>query len=281
MTGPRLPRRDFATLEAREAWQPPSFGSARTPKEKLVAVVRRALDLQANSIWIDLRPLLGAAEGRVLDVGAGAQPYRALLPADVTYRAIDVELAEAFGYEQPDTTYYAAGEAWPVEDASIDFAFATETLEHVPNPDQFLAEARRVLTDGGRLLLTVPFSARWHYVPHDYWRYTPSSLRNLLEAAGFDEISVYARGNETTVAAAKAMALLLPAVMPPGGGFGPRRLLGLVALPFIAVLAAIGQLSLRGDGGDDCLGWTIIAQAASAPTRDGAAAAVPAGPTTT
>jgi SAM-dependent methyltransferase len=261
MSGTRLSRRNFATLTNDEHWQPRALGSARTSKARAVAKARRVLDLQAASIWNDLTTLLGAARGTVLDVGAGAQPYRGLFRDGIDYQAIDVELAGAFGYDQPGTTYYD-GEGWPVDSASVDLVFATETLEHVPEPANFLAEARRVLRDGGDLLLTVPFSARWHYIPHDYWRYTPSSLRNLLEAAGFSEIAVYARGNELTVACAKAMALILPAVLPAAGGVGVKRIASLLLLPFMAVLAAIGQASLRGEGGDDCLGWTVTATAA-------------------
>ncbi|MBO9534569.1 MAG: class I SAM-dependent methyltransferase [Solirubrobacteraceae bacterium] len=264
-----LARRDFTKLEQAERWQPPAFGSPTTLRAKAVAVVRRALDLQAASIWNDLVPLLGAARGTVLDVGAGAQPYRGLLSPDVTYRAIDVKLAEAFGYDQPDTTYYE-GDRWPVDDAKVDIVFATETLEHVPDPPAFLSEARRVLVDGGQVLLTVPFSARWHYIPHDYWRFTPSSLQNLLEEAGFGEVQVYARGNEVTVAVAKSLGLILAALLPPGGGVSVRRLLAALTLPLVAVLAAVGQVSLRGQGGDDCLGWTVLATAAPRVADDAA-----------
>jgi SAM-dependent methyltransferase len=257
-----IPGRENFALRTSERWQPPAFRQSRTPLDRALAAARRLLDLQAASAWRDLKPLLAAAHGDVLDVGAGAQPYRPLLPKDARYRAIDVKLAgEAFGYEMPDTEYYE-GERWPVADASVDVVLATETLEHVPEPALFLAEARRVLRPAGRILLTVPFAARWHYVPHDYWRFTPSSLRNLLEGAGFAEVVVHARGDEVTVASYKVMALILPALFPPEGGFGPKRLLALLALPLLAVLALVGQVSLRGDGGADCLGWTASAAAA-------------------
>lgn len=264
MTRLRLSRRNFATLDGTDRWQPPAFGSATTKRQRAKAAARRSVDLQAASIWHDLTELLGAAQGDVLDVGAGAQPYRGLLPAGVRYQAIDVKLATAFGYDQPDTLYFE-GDIWPMPSASFDLVFATETLEHVPEPAAFLAEARRVLRDGGTVLLTVPFSARWHYIPHDYWRYTPSSLRNLLEEAGFVDVAVHARGNELTVACAKVMALMLPALIPPTGGFGPRRLAAVLLSPLVAALAVIGHASLRGDGGDDCLGWTVTAQAGQAP----------------
>lgn len=253
-------RENFA-LRTTERWQPPAFRAPRTRRDRIAAAVRRTLDLQAASAWRDLRVLLADAHGDVLDVGSGAQPYRPLLPADARYRAIDDAAAEAsFGYATPGTEYFS-GDRWPVAEASVDIVLATETLEHVPQPAVFLAEARRVLRDGGRIVLTVPFSARWHYIPHDYWRYTPSSLSNLLGAAGFTDVVVHARGNELTVACAKVMALVLPALFPAGGGTGARRVAAGLALPIVCLLALVAHATLRSDGGDDCLGWTATARA--------------------
>jgi SAM-dependent methyltransferase len=243
------PARENFALRDSERWQPPAFRPPRTRWDRLLAAVRRLLDLQAASAWNDLKVELAEAHGDVLDVGAGAQPYR----------AIDVAVAgEAFGYDLPDTEYFE-GDRWPVEDASVDVVLATETLEHVPEPAVFLDEARRVLRPGGRIVLTVPFAARWHYIPHDYWRYTPSSLKNLLGAAGFGEVVVHARGNEVTVACYKLMALVLPALLPPEGGITARRIAAILALPLLAVTALVAHASLRRDGGVDCLGWTSTA----------------------
>jgi SAM-dependent methyltransferase len=254
-------RRENFALRSSERWQPPPFRPPRTPWDRFVASGRRLLDLQAASAWRDLKIELASATGDVLDVGAGAQPYRPLLPSGSRYRAIDVAVAgEAFGYDLPDTDYFE-GDRWPVEDASVDVVLATETLEHVPEPAVFLAEARRVLRPRGRIVLTVPFAARWHYIPHDYWRYTPSSLCNLLEAAEFGEVVVHARGNEVTVACYKLLALVFPALFPPGGGIRPSRIAAILALPLVAVVALVAHSSLRGDGGVDCLGWTATAVA--------------------
>lgn len=254
------PRENFVDRVS-ERWQPPAFRPRGTFGYQALAVTRRMLDLQAASLWRDLRDELASARGVVLDVGAGAQPYRELLEGPgVRYRAIDIAAArERFGYDTPDTQYFA-GDRWPVDDASVDLVLATETLEHVRRPAQFLAEARRVLRDGGRLIITVPFSARWHYVPDDYWRFTPSSLSDLFEDAGFAETVVQPRGNELTVACAKVVALIFawvfPSAQPRSAGL---RLLAFLCLPLVALLVPLAHLSLRGRGGDDCLGWTATA----------------------
>ena len=257
------PTRENMALRRTERWQPPPFVPPAGPAARAAARARRALDLQAASIWSDLRELLPGARGTVLDVGAGAQPYRGLLPAGVDYLAIDTEDAKRdFAYDVPGTRYFS-GSSWPVGDGTVDLVLATETLEHVPEPDAFLAEAARVLRPGGRIVLTVPFAARWHYVPHDYWRFTPSSLALLLEAAGFHGVVVHGRGNALTVACAKVMALMLPALLPQGNRAPAARLAGLATAPLVAALAAVGQASLRlGGAGEDTLGWTAVAERA-------------------
>ena len=250
-----------------ESWRPRPFKRVNTPLARLEAVARRFLDLQAGSIWNDLVVLLPQSRGVVLDVGSGAQPYRHLLPSGVTYQAIDYGGAERhFGYSMPDTTYYQ-GDKWPIPDGSVDVILCTETMEHVPEPSVFLTEAFRCLKQEGRLLLTVPFAARWHYIPHDYWRFTPSGLERLFSAAGFEGAAVYSRGNAVTVACYKVMALMVPLLFPQRGGLLRRSAsltCGILTLPLLVALGAIAALSLKGQGGDDCLGYTAVAYKASA-----------------
>jgi SAM-dependent methyltransferase len=250
-----------------EAWQPPPLVPGKGRVGEIAASARRFLDLQAGSIWRDLQGELQEARGVVLDIGCGAQPLRPLLSADVAYIGIDIAASEErFGYRTSDTRYFE-GKRWPVDDGSVDLAFATETLEHVDDPAQFLSEAYRVLRPGGRLVLTVPFAARWHFVPYDYWRYTPSGLDILLRAAGLADVRVYARGNAVTVACYKDMALILPLLLPQSGSGRERmvrRVAGVAASPLLFGLAAVANLSLRHDGGDDCLGYTAFAVRPSA-----------------
>jgi SAM-dependent methyltransferase len=175
----------------------------------------------------------------------------------VAYRGIDTSDAKSrFGYRVPDTCYFD-GDDWRVEDGAFDIALCTEVLEHIPDPAAFLARAYRCLRPGGRLVLTVPFAARWHFIPYDYWRYTPSSLDLLLTGAGFLEVHVQARGNPLTVACYKVMALLLMLLFSPDMA---RRVLGVLLLPMLGTLACIAHLSLPADWGDDCLGYTVTAR---------------------
>jgi hypothetical protein len=96
--------------------------------------------------------------------------------------------------------------------------------------------------------MTVPFAARWHFVPYDYWRFTPSALTHLLRQSGFTNVRVYSRGNPVTVTAQKVLALIAP--------------LGRLRIPLVPVAAAaavVGHWSLKRDWGEDCLGYTVVA----------------------
>jgi SAM-dependent methyltransferase len=218
-------------------------------------------DLQAGSLWRDLHKPLSQARGTLLDVGCGAQPYRRLIQPETTYIGLDTEESgRDFGYSLPDVRRIAPDGRWPVDDRRADVVLATETLEHVEDPDTFLREAYRCLRPGGRLILTVPFAARWHYIPHDYWRFTPSGLRLLLERARFTAVAVHGRGNERTVACYKLLTLLLGVALPQERPGSLRmRPLAVLVLPLIVILAAIGNCSLRQPSGDDCLGYTVFA----------------------
>jgi SAM-dependent methyltransferase len=65
-------------------------------------------------------------------------------------------------------------------DRSFGTVLMFELLEHLAHPDRAIAEARRVLRDGGLLALSVPFDYRLHGFPSDYWRFTPSGIHTLL-----------------------------------------------------------------------------------------------------
>jgi SAM-dependent methyltransferase len=255
-----LERENLALRDA-ERWRPPIFVPVAGRRGRLMAALRRFFDLQAGSLWRDLAPVLSKATGTVVDVGCGAQPYRGLLPRATRYVGLDTDRAlERFGYSMPDILPITEDNRWPVHDDQADLVLATETLEHVADPEAFLAEAYRALRPGGRVILTVPFSARWHYIPHDYWRFTPASLRLLLERVGFTQIVVHGRGNETTVACYKLLALLLPIILPQDeAGSARLRPAGLVVAPLVIALALIANQSLRGRAGDDCLGFTTYA----------------------
>ena len=61
-------------------------------------------------------------------------------------------------------------------------------LEHVTDPQAHVAEMRRVLAPGGRVVCFMPFMAPFHASPHDYQRLTHAGLETLFK--DFEVLSV-------------------------------------------------------------------------------------------
>lgn len=248
-----------------EAFKPPLINSTGNILSKILFNVRKFLDVQFGSIWRDLSHVLPNIKGNVLDLGCGAQPFRSLFnKSQIKYTGLDtVEAKPNFGYEHPDTIYYSGNE-FPIEENTIDFMLCTETLEHIQDYDWFLAEIERCLKPGGSLLLTIPFAARWHFIPFDYWRFTPSSLAAILLKHNFTAIKIYARGNDITVACYKVMSLMVPFLFSESSLLRKffDRILGIIFLPIISILALVANLSLKYSDkiAADCLGYTVIVE---------------------
>ena len=131
------------------------------------------------------------ATGATIDVGCGSMPYRRDLEAAASsYAALDIEpRATGLDYQCSVT------DMTPVADAAFDTALCSEVLEHVAEPDAAVAELSRILTDDGRLIVTVPFLARLHEEPHDFQRFTEHGLRRLLTDGGFDVVEIERTGS--------------------------------------------------------------------------------------
>ena len=159
--------------------------------------------------------LAGVAEGDVvLDLGCGAGEFSAaLLEAGATPIAVDVadEALRRARERVPglDARLWSCGQPLPVEDASVDVAWAGEVIEHVVDVAPWLSEVRRVLRPGGTLLLTTPdhgpvtllalavSSRRFatHFEPRsDHVRFfSRRTLRELLDDLGFDVAELRSR----------------------------------------------------------------------------------------
>lgn len=74
-------------------------------------------------------------------------------------------------------------------------ALCLETLEHVKHPWVVAQRIAQFMREDGWLLVTVPFAFPIHDHPAaDYWRFTPSGLRLLLEDAGFLDVHIIQAG---------------------------------------------------------------------------------------
>ena len=177
------------------------------------------------------------------------------------------ELGGGLKVDFSGTTTYYDGKRLPYDDNSFDHVLCTEVLEHVTDPRAFLTDLSRVLRVGGTLILTVPWSARIHHLPHDYGRFTRFGLVELLNMTGFTSVTIQERGNDIAVIANKLIVLLIRLLR-------PRYLfnctwtwlLAAILLPLTCAFLSAAHVALLLHAGsrDDPLGYGVIALKAGA-----------------
>jgi ubiquinone/menaquinone biosynthesis C-methylase UbiE len=147
--------------------------------------------------WVEEMAARVPAGSRVLDVGAGSCPYRALF-AHCDYRTQDAgklqgEQLRNGTYGQID--YGGDATSIPAPDGEFDVILCTEMLEHHPEPIRVIHELSRLLRRGGTLLITAPLGSGIHQEPyHFYGGYTPYWYEHFLTSAGFDSIEITPNG---------------------------------------------------------------------------------------
>jgi SAM-dependent methyltransferase len=138
----------------------------------------------------ELNRLLPIAQDhrRVLEIGAGDRRFGKRLMSsipDLYYRSMDID-------RRTEQDYYSLGDI----DESFDFIYAFELIEHLTAEEglELLTQARRLLADGGVLLLGTPNL----YHPHRYWGdvthktpYKYAELGGLMLMAGFSNPRFY------------------------------------------------------------------------------------------
>ncbi len=148
-----------------------------------------------NALFRAVETALPGFSGKVLDIGCGSMPYKAMILKSEqvnSYAGLDIQTALDYDGTPPDLTW--DGLTMPIADNTYDCGLSTEVLEHVPDPKPFLQETFRVLKPGGTYFFTVPFLWPLHEVPHDVCRYTPFTLRRIMEDAGFQVVHLQALG---------------------------------------------------------------------------------------
>ena len=123
--------------------------------------------------------------GYALDLGGGYGILRKGLEAK-GYSYVNVDMAS-----RPSDGPLVLGDAHrlPFTDATFELVVSNNTFEHFLRPDEVVLEARRVLREGGQMVIQVPFMHPFH--GNDTYRYTPLGLRYLLsDRAGLEIVKL-------------------------------------------------------------------------------------------
>lgn len=85
------------------------------------------------------------------------------------------------------------------EVGEFDVVICEQVLEHVTQPFIAAQTLYKLVKPGGTLIVNTPFLIKLHGMPDDYWRFTPSGMRVLLENSGFTDVAVHSWGNKKCV----------------------------------------------------------------------------------
>ncbi len=100
---------------------------------------------------------------KILDIGSGEAFFKfffdAMTTEKIEWHGVEVwkeraEFCRHVGYQIDDRTLEAG--KLPYEDESFDVVLASHVIEHLPNPQEIVAEMGRVLKKGGILLIATP-----------------------------------------------------------------------------------------------------------------------------
>ena len=150
--------------------------------------------------------VIGAAEGRVLEIGSGSGlnlPYykntvSEILAIEPAPQLVAMAERQARAASKPVTFVQASAEAIPLDSMSFDTVVTTWTLCTIPQASKALQEMRRVLRPHGRLLFVEhgrapdPRVRRWQDRLTPVWRrvsggcHLNREIDALITAAGFD-----------------------------------------------------------------------------------------------
>lgn len=94
---------------------------------------------------------------------------------------LGIDMQEGDGVDQVEDIHDLPAE-WVGRFSAV---LCSEVLEHVARPWRALPELFRVIRPGGAIVVTVPSCFPLHAFPDDFYRFSESGLRVLLEDAGF------------------------------------------------------------------------------------------------
>ncbi|RME52533.1 MAG: class I SAM-dependent methyltransferase, partial [Caldilineae bacterium] len=147
------------------------YGDLPLPDEEFEALLDKSLSPRGPDSLLDKAGAWGlSADMHVLDIGCRDARYAVELARryGCTVLAVDplddhIRRAQKLVQDHPDvqnkiTIRKGRIEDIPAEDASVDFIWCRDVLSHIPDLPRGLAECRRVLTPGGRMLVYQTFA---------------------------------------------------------------------------------------------------------------------------
>jgi len=152
--------------------------------------------IHKNMIYDKLKYYHSYFEGKVLDVGAGDQPYRDMFKNASKYIATNTKAHYKNNLDEVDQftdVWIDDASALPFEDNSMDGVLCFQVLSVIQRPELFFKESVRIIKPGGKLLVTTDFLyPTWSKA--DRARYSIQQLERFAQESGFKVIKTESFG---------------------------------------------------------------------------------------
>lgn len=147
-------------------------------------VSRRGIVALNTAIHDRVVEYLAPEDGPVLDVGAGDGTLAARLAADGFEVAAVDRTVDDFAPSGIPVVSADLNEGVPVADGRFSTVIATEVIEHLENPWQFVRELHRVAAPGGVAVISTPnlaniFTRAWFLLTGRLYNFLETSYRDI------------------------------------------------------------------------------------------------------
>jgi SAM-dependent methyltransferase len=134
----------------------------------------------------------------ILDIGSGNLSTNNFIHSSNNIITIDYPITNKRYTSKPDI--YSDARNLPFLDNYFDTVIIFEVLEHIFEDEIVIKETQRVLKQGGKLYISIPFMYPMHDIPFDFRRYTKYGITELLTQNNYDIEELTAHGNSIVTA---------------------------------------------------------------------------------
>jgi SAM-dependent methyltransferase len=127
-------------------------------REMLMATVEMTAEKPYYEPTLSMAKRNDSCAGLALDMGCGKNPYFFRNHFN-SYIGIDIDIntLKRVSHDLPDASLiYASGSYAPFINGIFNLVICTEVLEHLENPEKMISEISRVLTKGGKAVVSIP-----------------------------------------------------------------------------------------------------------------------------
>lgn len=149
------------------------------------------------------------AGGRTLDIACGVGYGSAILTSVTEVVGVDLEEAAVAQAREnyPEITFIASRYQDYTTDIPFDNIVSLETLEHLENPESFVAFCHASLKKGGKLIISAPVSYTTDLNSFHLQDFTEKSFNELITKVGFTQEKVLLKQDQKMLSAENTQKL--------------------------------------------------------------------------